>query len=140
MHATLVDHDLALPTATVDPARSFGGQRFVHHRAVGRRRGSRGSRPGFECREAGIGPATDGLAEVRVVRPTGPAADDALTVEHDGELLFWFVLRGEADLRIGADHEEHLAQGDAVAVPPGQSHTLAAWTEDLELLEMSLPG
>jgi quercetin dioxygenase-like cupin family protein len=138
-HATFVDHDLDLPTATVDPARSFGGQRFVHHRAA-TARWQPWRLPGFECREAGIGPATDGLAEVRVVRPTVAGADGARTGEHDAELLFWFVLDGEASLRIGAERAEQLAQGDAVAVPAGQRHALTAWAEGLELLEVSLPG
>jgi mannose-6-phosphate isomerase-like protein (cupin superfamily) len=138
-HETFADEDLDLPTPTPDPDRLFGGQRFVHHRVA-----EADWRPwrltGFECREAGIGPATDGLAEVRVVRPNGAGPDDRDLVHHEAELLFWYVLAGETRLRLDADHEEHLVQGDAVAVPTGIGHALTAWSGDLELLEVTLPA
>ncbi len=68
-HPTRVDHDLQLPTSEMRPERTFGGQRFVHHRA------SEGTpqpwrADGFECIDTGIADATDGLAGARTVRST----------------------------------------------------------------------
>jgi mannose-6-phosphate isomerase-like protein (cupin superfamily) len=138
-HETLVDHDLELPTARVDPARSFGGQRFVHHRAAAAR-WQPWRTPGFECREAGIGPATDGLAELRVVRPRRAPADGAAFGGHDGELLFWFVVAGETGARIGTGDPAPLSRGDAVTVPAGADHVLTGWSDDLEILEITFPA
>jgi mannose-6-phosphate isomerase-like protein (cupin superfamily) len=138
-HETFADQDLELPTPKWEPGRLFGGQRFVHHRAAEACwQPWRGAN--FEWREAGVGPATAGLGELRVVRARGPCAGNGPIVEHDGELLFWFVLAGETGLRVGADHEEHLVEGDAVAVPAGIGHALTAWSGDLELLEVTLPA
>jgi mannose-6-phosphate isomerase-like protein (cupin superfamily) len=138
-HETFVDHRLELPTTTVDPAREFGGQRFVHHRAA-EAQWHPWRAAGFECREAGIGAATDGLAEVRVVRPRGAPADGAAFAGHDGELLFWFVVSGETGVRFGAGDQTRLRQGGAVTVPAETEHTLTAWSDDLELLEITLPA
>lgn len=138
-HETLVDHGLQLPTATSDPARRFGGQRFVHHRAA-EARWQPWRAAGFECREAGIGAATDGLAEVRVVRPRGAPANGAAFAGHDGELLLWFVAAGETEARIGAGDPTRLRRGDAVAVPADTEYALTAWSDDLEVLEITLPA
>jgi mannose-6-phosphate isomerase-like protein (cupin superfamily) len=137
-HETLVDHDLELPTATVNPARSFGGQRFVHHRAAAAR-WQPWRAPGFQCREAGIGPATDGLAEVRVVRPRRASTGGAALPGHHGELLFWFVAAGETGACIGTGEPAQLNRGDAITVPASTEHALTGWTDDLELLEITLP-
>jgi mannose-6-phosphate isomerase-like protein (cupin superfamily) len=137
-HQTFADEELELPTSTLDPGRQFGGQRFVRHRAAEAR-----WRPwrltGFECREAGIGPAAGGLGEVRVARPTGAGSGEAQVVEHDGEVLFWFVLTGAVGLSVDARREE-LHQGDAVAIPAGTPHGFEGWTDGLELLEVTLPA
>jgi mannose-6-phosphate isomerase-like protein (cupin superfamily) len=62
-----------------------------------------------------------------------------LVVEHDRELQFWFVLSGTARLSVDGRHEE-LAEGDAVAIPAGTPHALDGWTDELELLEVTLPA
>jgi mannose-6-phosphate isomerase-like protein (cupin superfamily) len=137
-HQTFADEELELPTPTLDPRRRFGGQRFVRHRAAGAR-WQPWRLTGFECREAGIGPATGGLGEVRVARPTGTGSGGTQVVEHDGELLFWFVLAGAVGLSVDARREE-LDEGDAVAIPAGTPHALEGWTDGLELLEVTLPA
>jgi mannose-6-phosphate isomerase-like protein (cupin superfamily) len=138
-HETLVDHSLELPTTTLDPARVFGGQRFVHHRAAEAQwRPWRAA--GFECREAGIAAATDGLAEVRVVKPLGASADRAAFEGHHGEWLFWCAVAGEAEARVGAGDPARLERGGAVTVPADTGFALTAWSDDLELLEITLPA
>ncbi len=94
-HETLVDHDLLLPTAAERPDRMFGGQRFVRHEAA-----AATWRPwrveGFEARDTGIAEATGGVAEVHVLRPSGPRPAPAQ--RHAGEILFVFVLSGTTTL------------------------------------------
>ncbi|HTE52119.1 MAG TPA: cupin domain-containing protein [Kofleriaceae bacterium] len=153
-HETCADHDLALPTAAVDHAREFGGQRFAHHRAAAATwRPWRWS--GLEARDLGITEATGGLAGARVARPgrsavashggergdrAGERGDRQELAAHRGELLFGFVLRGQIALECDGRATEPLAAGDAFAVPAGLAHRLAGWSADLELLEVSLPA
>jgi mannose-6-phosphate isomerase-like protein (cupin superfamily) len=74
-----------------------------------------------------------------VARPTGAGSGEAQVVEHDGEVLFWFVLTGAVGLSVDARREE-LHQGDAVAIPAGTPHGFEGWTDGLELLEVTLPA
>ena len=134
-HETLVDHDMALPTATVDPGREFGSQRFVFHQAA-----AADWLPwrdaGFEARDTGIGGATDGVASVAVVRPSGPLP--AKPVVHDAEFLFRFVLEGGITLHCDGLHE--LTAGDAFVIPAGSPYMLDEPSDGLQMLEVSLPA
>ncbi|MCB9592413.1 MAG: cupin domain-containing protein [Sandaracinaceae bacterium] len=136
-HETLADHELGLPTAERQPERRFGGQRFVHHVAAEAAYVS-GAHAGLEARDTGLAAATDGLAGARVLRPSSSEATDWLG-RHDGELRFWFVLDGALELRL-ADRVVPLGPADAVTIPRGLPHAPAAWSEDLALLEVTLPG
>ena len=126
-----------LPNATLNPARVFGGQRFVHHVAA-----TAAWRPwrlaGFAARDIGIGAATGGLAGVKVARVAGPPKGEAAS--HAGEFLFLFVLAGSALLKAEGHGAERLAAGDAVTIPAKLPHALADCSADLELLEVALPA
>lgn len=138
-HETLAEHEITLPTGASLPDRDFGGQRFVRHVAA-----TATWHPwrvdGFEYRDIGIGEATDGLAGVRVARPTS-AADDAPWVAHDDEFVFLFVLGGSVTLDCvdGEPASYALVEGDTAVVPAGMAHRLSAWSSDLELLDVTLP-
>jgi mannose-6-phosphate isomerase-like protein (cupin superfamily) len=147
-HVTLIDHELPLPTAELRPDRDFGGQRFAHH--VAATAAWRPSwLPGFDARDTGISEATDGLAGVRVLRPTPsvPAAPSSASgpLTHGGELLFLFVLQGAVALEVaeppsGSPVTRALHEADAVAIPALLPFALVDPTADLELLEVSLPA
>ena len=140
VHETLVEHELALPTAMFDPDRRFDGQRFVRHVAALADR-SPYDQPGMVRRDTGIGAATDGMAGAVVVEAETVA--DPVELTHDGEFVFAVVLRGAAGVRIVGDDAEadtRLASGDAVAFPPGAVWDWSHWTPDFEFLEVSLPS
>jgi mannose-6-phosphate isomerase-like protein (cupin superfamily) len=137
-HETLADHSLSLPTAGFDPHRNFGGQRFVRHvaaTATWHRWQHWGD--GFECRDLGIGAATDGLAGVRVIRPTSASQTERSI--HDGEFWFGFVLSGSTQIDCGDGPRVNLAAGDTVVVPAGEPFRLGECSSDLEVLHVTLP-
>jgi quercetin dioxygenase-like cupin family protein len=136
-HDTCADHELSLPTACLRPERDFGGQRFMRHEAAGAR-WHPWRLAGFECRDLGIGAATDGLAGARVVRPAGPRQPQES--RHDAEFLFLFLLQGTLTLDYERRRTEQLAGGDALVIPAQHRHALGESSEDLELLEVSLPA
>jgi mannose-6-phosphate isomerase-like protein (cupin superfamily) len=135
LHETIADPAMDLTNAGIDRARDFSGQRFHRHvaAAVGLTpwRGA-----GFACRDTGIGAATSGLAAARVVYPRGATRTPPL--HHDGELLFHFVLDGTATLE--AEGRHRLAPGDAATIPAGMAYALADCSDDLALLEVTLPA
>ena len=143
-HPTTIDHELVLPTATFDPQRDFGGQRFCRHR---RRDASwePWRLPGFEVCRTGVDDATGGVANVEVARAANKAVDGAaegaaVIASHDADILFTFVLQGGLRLRASAGEARDLSAGDAFTVPPGTRTAYERCSANLELLEVSLPG
>lgn len=155
-HATRVDRALALPTAEVDPARDFGGQRFVRHasadagwtpmraaapgRSDAAAAATRDASAAFECQSTGVAAATSGLADVRRVRAARAGA--GLTFTHSKELSFAFVRSGTATLRIATavPEDRRVGPGTAFSVPAGVPHALADASDDLEVLLVTLPA
>lgn len=136
-HDTFFDYELELPTDTVAPDRDFGGQRFVHHRKADVD-WKPSLHPGFEVQHTAIEAATDGLADVRILRRTGETS--MAPTRHDGEFWFLFVLQGSTGFSIdGAAISVPLSTGDSVAIPARTTWCLRQASPDLELLEIVVP-
>ena len=135
-HETWGDPDLELPTSTVRPDRDFGGQHFVFHQ-VAEAEWQPWRIEGFEFRDTEIGAATNGLAGVRVVRPLGTVTTQGCS--HSGEFCFLFALTGGLTLTCEGRGIQMVA-GDSCVVPAQQRHALTDCSDDLELLEVSLPA
>ena len=140
-HETFREHSITLPTASIQPERRFGGQRFVRHIAA--QAGWQPAREtGFEFRDTGIAAATDGLASVRVLRvtagrATAPHAAHSRRQIHRGDFLFLQVLDGRLDLSSESLGEHTLDAGDACVIPSGADYSLAA-SQPCELLEVAV--
>ncbi|MBM7066441.1 cupin domain-containing protein [Actibacterium sp. 188UL27-1] len=135
-HVTTIDHDMTLPNDTIDPDRLFQGQRFVHHQAKTAAWGPF-RLPGYKSRDTTIAAHTDGVAGVHVIRPTG---EETGWVRHDSDILFTFVMDGTLTLAGEGQEAQHLTAGDAFVVPPGMLIHYAHPSDDLQLLEVALPG
>ncbi len=136
-HETRPDPTTKLPTGKNDPNRDFNGQRFVFHQAA-----DATWQPwrlsGFEARDIGFASATDGLAAVKTARWIGPKTET--TISHQGEFLFFFILAGTITL-VTDNREKYLLQaGDCASIPAGLCHCLRHNSDDLEILEVTLPA
>ncbi|WP_299284607.1 cupin domain-containing protein [uncultured Tateyamaria sp.] len=135
-HITTIDHDMELPNGPSNPDRRFQGQRFVHHKAS-EATWTPFRIPGFEASDTGIAAGTNGVAGVQVARrTTGPVA----TSSHDGDILFTFVMEGTLTLEAAGRDPVALSPGDAFVIPPGMAVRYTEPSDDVELLEVSLPG
>ncbi|WP_425045627.1 cupin domain-containing protein [Primorskyibacter sp. S87] len=135
-HVTEIDHDMELPTPHLRPDREWDGQKFVHNLAkcadwqpfrV----------PGFACRDTTIAENTSGVAGVQVVRRGNGAPQWAA---HDADIHFTFVMNGRVRLEGEGQLPRDLEQGDAFVVPPGMRTRLSNPSDEVELLEVALPG
>jgi quercetin dioxygenase-like cupin family protein len=135
-HITTIDHDMTLPNGPDRPDRRFQGQRFVHHKA-GTAIWRPFRLPGFEARDTGIADGTQGVAGVQVARRSAGATGWST---HDSDILFTFVMDGTMVLEGEGRDPFPLEPGDAFVIPPGMAVRYAQPSEDLELLEVSLPG
>jgi len=135
-HETTIDHTMDLPTSTHNPDRVFGGQRFCHAKAK-----EAAWQPfrinGFDYRDTGINEATNGIANVVVARYNGDAPSPC---QHNTDILFTYILEGSMTLT-GEDNCAHeLESGDAFVIPPAFTTKYAQCSDDLEMLEVTLPG
>lgn len=135
-HLTVIDHEMALPTGTVRPDRQWAGQRFVHD--IGSDGAWRPHRvPGFIARDTGIAAATGSVASVHAVRK---GEDEPQETTHYGDILFGYVMAGQAMIEGAGQIPQLLSLGDAVAIPPGLATRLSGVSADFEMLEVALPG
>ena len=135
-HITEIDHEMTLPTGVLRPSREWDGQRFVHSLAKdGVFKPFR--IPGFEARDTTINANTKGVASVMVARPTGKTS---VWSKHKGDILFNFVMKGNMVLEGEGKEPFSLSSGDAFVVPPDMATRYTKPSDDLELLEVSLPG
>ena len=135
-HVTTIDHAMKLPTSKLRPDRTFEGQKFVHHEAHDAEWGTF-RLPGFVSRDTTISYNTQAVAGVQIVKR---GLGTPVWATHDSDIHFTFVLEGTLILE-GADQSaQELGAGDAFVIPPGMPTCYTAPSEDIELLEVSLPG
>lgn len=136
-HETIADHSMELPTGNARLDRDFRGQHFVRHVAA-----DAAYVPwrlhGYVSRDTGIGLATAGLAGVRVARPD--AAPNGQWISHDTEFCAFVVLAGAVAFETPDGDLHPLAHGDAVFIPADLRYRLVAPSDDLELLDVTLPA
>ena len=135
-HVTEIDHEMTLPTPHLRPDREWQGQRFVYNKAqdaewVPFRL------PGYICRDTTIAENTKGVAGVQVVRR---GQGQPLWASHDTDIHFTFVMDGKVTLEGEGREPYRLEQGDAFVIPPGMRTRLSDPSDNIELLEVTLPG
>ncbi len=138
VHETLSDSAMALPNGPPDPQRRFDGQRFVHYRADDARWQPSAGHPGFESRDTGIAAASDGVADVRVIRA---CADEGAVMKAvaAGELHLVYVLAGNVQIRNATLGEHTLGDEDCCAMPAAAPCALHA-PSGATWLQVALPG
>ncbi|WP_299550536.1 cupin domain-containing protein [uncultured Tateyamaria sp.] len=135
-HVTTIDHDMELPNGPANPDRRFQGQSFVHHKVRDAVWGPF-RMPGLDVRDTGIAAGTADVAGVQVARK---GRGDTVWTRHDSDILFTFVLEGTMVLE-GEGRDQHaLEAGDAFVIPPDMATRYSNLSDDIELLEVSLPG
>ncbi len=136
-HMTSIDHQMTLPTDTVNPDRQWQGTRFVFDK-VAEATWKPWRIPGFEARDTGIGEATQGIAGVQVARPV--QGETAPPTSHNTDILFTFVMEGAMTLQVDGEDPYAIAAGDAFVLPPYLKTAYRDCSEDCELLEVTLPA
>ncbi|MFZ2236868.1 MAG: hypothetical protein WBP11_03030 [Dokdonella sp.] len=124
-HETWRDHELSLPTATVNPQRDFGGQRFVRH--VASDAGWQDDVEGVVAiRDIGIDAATHQLASARVIQFRGTSDAQAVVAMPQTAFRFTFVLDGGVQLVPSRGNPVTLATDDACILPTNGACSLQA--------------
>ncbi|HYG87928.1 MAG TPA: cupin domain-containing protein [Azospirillum sp.] len=99
-----------------------------------------GLRPFFEYRDLGIRAATGGKVAAHVIRAR--PGEESLGGWHTHALDFQmvYVLKGWVKFAYEGQGEVMLRAGSCVHQPPGIRHVEIAHSDDLEMLEITLPA
>jgi quercetin dioxygenase-like cupin family protein len=99
-----------------------------------------GLRKYFEYRDLGIHQATDGAAVMHVIRAREGTNATGEWHLHKLNLQIVYVLKGWAIFEYEGQGQHKLEAGTCVHQPPSIRHREIAHSEDLELIEIVLPG
>ncbi|MED5290135.1 MAG: hypothetical protein VX417_09110, partial [SAR324 cluster bacterium] len=134
-HETYTDHLLELPNSKTDPSRNFSGQRFLFSQEEQTAWEKHPS--GGLFRDTGIGSASRGIAEVRVLRPDNNKSN--FTQSQQRQLLFYFVLKGSTKLNLEEQGSSPFKEGDSASIPSGMNYSFGKVSENTEILEVHMP-
>jgi len=101
---------------------------------------SGGLRGFFEYRDLGIKEATDGRFGAHVIRAVPGKHDEREKHVHKLEFQMVYVLKGWVKFWYDGTGEVTLKAGSCVHQPPGIKHQELAHSDDLELIEITLPA
>jgi quercetin dioxygenase-like cupin family protein len=101
---------------------------------------SQGLRSCFEYRDLGIGEATGGRAMAHVIRVKKGAHAGFGWHKHVLDFQMYYVLKGWVEFDYEGVGRVRSEAGSCVQQPPGIRHAEVAHSDDLELLEVTLPA
>jgi len=135
-HITEIDHEMILPTPNLRPDREWQGQKFVFNQGKDAE-WTPFRLPGFVARDTTISLNTKDVAGVQVIR-RGKGAP--VWAKHDADIHFCFVMEGTMTLEGKGKEPFELSAGDAFVIPPDMATRFSNPSDDIELLEVTLPG
>lgn len=99
-----------------------------------------GLRSCFEYRDLGISSATRGRVMAHVIRAKQGAHAGFGWHKHNLDFQMYYVLKGWVKFRYEGVGEVLAEAGSCVNQPPGIGHAEIAHSDDLELIEITLPA
>lgn len=94
-----------------------------------------------EYRDLGIGKATGGRVHAHVIRTTKPCPEGGSGLHyHDVEFQMVMVLRGTSTVWFEGQGEVTFEPGDCWLQPPRIRHNVLHYSDDYEVLEITLPA
>jgi quercetin dioxygenase-like cupin family protein len=100
----------------------------------------RGLRSFFEYRDLGMREATDGRVVAHVIRAAGGGGFSSQPHVHHTTFQLVYVLKGWIEFEYEGQGPVRLEAGDCVHQPPGIRHRELGHSDDVELLEIVMPG
>ena len=100
----------------------------------------RGLRSFFEYRDLGIRQATDGRVVAHVIRAVPGSGFSSQPHRHETSFQLVYVLKGWIEFEYEGQGIVRLEAGSCVHQPPGIRHREVGHSEDVEMLEVVMPG
>lgn len=123
VHETWVEHEITLPTAAIIRDRFFNGQQFVRHIATDAE-WNQSEFDGVEYRDTGIFEATNGFADVRVLRWAEASGLTARNAKRP-KIVFYFLLNGPVKITTAEKAAKEFVTGDAFVAQFGSKGVIS---------------
>jgi quercetin dioxygenase-like cupin family protein len=114
-------------------------ERFVASHAQGASF-ERGLRSFFEYRDLGIKQATGGQVVAHVIRAAAGSEFSSQPHRHETTFQLVYILKGWIEFEYEGQGRVRLEAGSCVHQPPGIRHRELGHSEDIEMLEVVMPG
>ncbi len=101
---------------------------------------TRGLRSFFEYRDLGIRRATGGQVDAHVIRAAAGTEFSSQPHRHGTTFQLVYVLKGWIEFEYEDQGRVRLEAGSCVYQPPGIRHREVGHSEDVEMLEVVMPG
>jgi len=93
-----------------------------------------------EYRDLGIGKATKGRVHAHIIRTTKPCPEGGSGLHyHEVDFQMVMVLKGTSTVWFEGQGEVTFEEGDAWIQPPEIKHNVLYYSDDYEVLEITLP-
>lgn len=99
-----------------------------------------GRRKFFRYRDLGVQAATNGRMRAQVMEAITGMTEPTGWHTHECEAQFVYVLKGWVELEFEDGTRTRSGPGDAILIPGGMKHNEIATSDDVEILELSIPG
>ena len=99
-----------------------------------------GRRVFFKYRDLGVSDATNGRMRAQVMSAITGMTEPTGWHVHECDAQFVYVLRGWVELEFEDGTRTRSGPGDAILIPGGMKHNEIATSDDVEILEVSVPG
>jgi quercetin dioxygenase-like cupin family protein len=100
----------------------------------------KGRRTFFRYRDLGVADATGGTMRAQVMEAITGMTEPTGWHVHHCEAQFVYVLKGWVELEFEDGTRERLETGDSVMIPGEMKHNEISTSDDVEILELSIPG
>ncbi len=99
-----------------------------------------GRREFFKYRDLGVTDATNGVMRAQVMSAITGMTEPTGWHYHECEGQFVYALQGWVDLEFETGEQIHLAAGESLFIPGGMRHNEIQTSDDVEILEVSIPA
>ena len=99
-----------------------------------------GRRDFFKYRELGVTEATNGRMRAQVTESKQGLSEPTGWHYHVCEQQFIYMLKGWVDLEFEDGRKVRLKQGDSLMIPGGMRHNETATSDEMDILEISVPA
>jgi len=99
-----------------------------------------GRRSFFQYRELGVTEATHGRMRAQITKASQGLSEPTGWHYHVCEQQFVYMMKGWVDLEFEDGTKVHMVEGDSLMIPGGMRHNETATSNEMELLEISVPA